>query len=142
MPDIQPQDIERVINEHEDLLHMTQFSNHKEQFPFQLSRYAECLYTTHESQYERRGVWCMPPDGALAASCTFSCCVPCSFDTAEGIARGLPFPECFDNLPPMQGFIPIRTSTPEISRHGTFPGNSMNTVHFAFARCSCLQHHR
>ena len=40
----------------------------------------------------------------------------CSYEPMDDIVRGMPFPDNFDDLAVMQGFVPLGTSTPDIAR--------------------------
>ncbi|CAK0786823.1 hypothetical protein CVIRNUC_010037 [Coccomyxa viridis] len=76
LPEIQPQDIDRVLHGSEDLMQMTQYPARKDHFQFSMG----------------------------------------SYEPMDDIVRGMPFPDNFDDLAVMQGFVPLGTSTPDIAR--------------------------
>ena len=113
LPEIQPQDIDRVLHGSEDLMQMTQYPTRKDHFQFSMGRSA----------------WRSPEhvhDVLLLKESYRACCslckpqaemmMLCSYEPMDDIVRGMPFPDNFDDLAVMQSFVPLGTSTPDIAR--------------------------
>ena len=60
----------------------------------------------------------------------------CSYEPMDDIVRGMPFPDNFDDLAVMQGFVPLGTSTPDIARSVLDPKGPAQLSLSARQQCS------
>jgi hypothetical protein len=109
-PELQPQDIERVIRPHGDLLPLPRCTDRQ-----QPSTYAHIGYQTPLTYFLSMKVAMQVTYSIRMGPNTM--CWPCSFERAEDVIRGFPFPDDFDAFGDMHAYMgALGTSTPDISR--------------------------